>query len=201
MKKKQLTPLKKFFIILFITIISISTLCCFTSAAIDKKESLLVLNDTFTLKIPKSFTYEKADYVLNSEITQHYILEGKDGYAKINGFIQVRNLSVSLADYIKQSEENFSAALYDYEKKPVLQNGSIGLDIKFKVNGPDYDTQVMQALWQRKNTLFLINLSAKIENNNYSIIEKAFNELKSTVTLTGDSLPSGKLTEYYTCRI
>lgn len=183
--------------LVFITILFIIGIaCCIISVASPNTEKLLTLNNTFTLKIPKNFTYSKTEYALSNEVSQHYVLIGKDNYKNINGFIQVRNQSTSLAEYLKQSEKNFSASVYEYEKKPALQNGSTGFDITFKIKGSDYDTQVMQTLWQRDNTLYVISTSARIEKNNSEILEKTFNELKDSVTLSGDSLPSGKLTEY-----
>jgi len=187
---------KKIFILLFISL-TLSAVICFTVSAVNSTAAkILTLNKTFTVNIPTDFTYSKAEYALSSEITQHYILQGQNDSSALNGYIQVRNLSSSLAEYIIQAEGNFSGSVYGYEKKPALQNGSAGFDINFKIKGITYDTQVMQTLWQRENKLFIISLSTPIEKNNTELLQKSFDELKNSVTLTGDSLPSGKLTEY-----
>lgn len=182
---------------LFILFITIAAICCIGFTYADNAEKIISLNKTFNVKIPDYFTYDYAEYALSDEITQHYILNGIGEYSCLSGFIQVRKQMLPLHEYIKQSEENFSAAVYDYEKKPMLQTGNIGFEISFKIRGTESDTQVMQSICQRDNSFFIVSLSAPIKNDNPEILKTAFDEIKNSVTISEDSLPSGKLTEYY----
>jgi len=185
---------KKFFIIFISLVLFAVVTCGLISITKAEQSALLNLNNVFTIKIPENINYKKENYVIGNEITQHFALSGKDEYSKISGYIQVWQLTYPIEDYIKQSESNISAAVYDYEKKPVLQNGSTGFEINFKIKGDKFDTQVIQTLWQKGNSMYILSLSSPLRDSN--ILKKANNELINSVTLTGESLPSGKLTEY-----
>lgn len=194
---KKSTLRKMIIFTLFILIIATASICCIGSVSGNTPERIFFLSKTFSLKIPPYIVSNNADYALSDEITAHYTLTGVEEYTCINGFIQVRNQMITLQEYIKQSEENFSAALYDYEKKPTLRNGSVGFNINFKIKGKEYDTYVMQSIIQRGNDIFILSLSTPLKNYNQKKLKEAFDALDNSITVTGDSLPSGKLFEYY----
>ncbi|MBQ8165263.1 MAG: hypothetical protein IJZ94_05565 [Clostridia bacterium] len=196
MSLKKIKRIKRIFTVLFITVSIISIACCLIAFASLSSTHSLNLNNTFTVNIPPNISYEKADYVISKEITQHYILQGSDDYSSINGYIQVWNLKSPITDYIKQAEENLSASVYNYEKKPVLQNGSTGFDISFAIKGDNGNTFVRQTIWQRDNNMYVISLSAPDNTEQIAILDEVFDKIKKSVTLSGDSLPSGKLVEY-----
>ena len=185
---------KKVFIILLSTITFIMITSLLLSFSHNHGDVLLNLNNTFTLKIPGNINYKKEDYVTGKEITQHFVLTEKNNSGKISGFIQVRKLSSTIENYMTQSEQNFSASIYDYTKKPVLQNGNTGFEISFKIKGDSYDTAVIQTLWQKGTDMYILSLSSPLKDSDY--LEKTFYEIRNSVTLSGDSLPSGKLTAH-----
>ena len=187
---------KVFLIILMFAGIIIISLLFIISGCVSA-ESTLTMNNTFSVKIPDYINYRKANYALSSEITEHFILEGTEKTDGLSGYIQTWNMTMPLSEYFEQLENSLSSSVYNYEKKPMLQNGSVGYDVSFYIEGDKYSSHILQTIWQYNDKMYVVSISAPENSKAYANLETISSGIKDSITLLKNSVQSGKLNEWY----